>query len=34
MHWRATAGPSTVANVTGSIVVEFVPPDAPQATPA
>jgi len=34
LHWRATAGRSTVANVTGSIVVEFVPPDAAKGTPA
>jgi hypothetical protein len=26
-HWRVIAGPSTVCNVTGSIVVELVPPD-------
>lgn len=28
-HWRVVAGPSTVCNVTGSIVVELVPPNAP-----
>jgi hypothetical protein len=30
-HWRVVAGSSTVCNVTGSIIVELVPPDAPSA---
>jgi Icc-related predicted phosphoesterase len=28
IDWRDAFGPSTVANVTGSILVELVPPDA------
>jgi uncharacterized protein len=30
-HWRVIAGPSTVCNVTGSIVVELVPPEPIEA---
>jgi hypothetical protein len=33
-NWRVIAGPSTVCNVTGSILVELLPPDVAAAAPA